>query len=313
MIKQIADTAKSTLDVVKPSSASEIEALKRSDDPNLQKAGQLEADTKAKQAEINNFLATIVHKGLVVIPKAVVKRITESFLHQSEETQQSIKNKLEAVKEKGNLSGEIASVPAFAELSERLVYLDQEPDLKALFEDLLVSTVDSSKAEINHPSFVEILKNLNNQEAQHLKELFGSPHIPIPICNIHVKNKASKDQLIQSYVLPPIPYGAITVAQLEHWERLGLISIRFNKVWGDNNLYQYADSLANMRQVQLSQHNPEEFPSNDNPFVERGCLVFTEFGKQFAQAVGIWNCNTHELAVDVPEAENVEFGTRLDR
>lgn len=166
-------TIKTATEIVKPDSASEILALQNSSDTRLQNAGNYEADTKQKIAETKNFLATIAHGGLVVPLKKVggaVIKIAESFSLHSESTKNAINNKVEHLKSQGILSGEISSIPAFADMAERLVYLDDEPDLKQMFEDLLVSTVDSTKININHPAYVEILKQISNLEALNLKK-----------------------------------------------------------------------------------------------------------------------------------------------
>jgi len=169
-------TIKTAAEIVKPDSASEILALQNSSDTRLQNAGNYEADTKQKIAETKNFLATIAHGGLVVPLKKVggaVIKIAESFSLHSESTKNAINNKVEHLKSQGILSGEISSIPAFADMAERLVYLDEEPDLKQMFEDLLISTVDSTKTNINHPAYVEILKQITNQEALNLKKIFS--------------------------------------------------------------------------------------------------------------------------------------------
>ena len=46
-------------------------------------------------------------------------------------------------------------------MAERLVYLDEEPDLKKMFEDLLISTVDSTKNKHKSPSLCRNLKTNN--------------------------------------------------------------------------------------------------------------------------------------------------------
>lgn len=155
-IKTTTEIVKTTAEVVNPDSVTEIIALQNSDDPRLQNAGNYEADTKQKIAETKNFIATIAHGGLVVPLKKVggaVIKIAESFSLHSESTKNAINKKVEQLKQQGILSGEISSIPAFADMAERLVYLDEEPDLKQMFEDLLVSTVDSTKTNINHPAY----------------------------------------------------------------------------------------------------------------------------------------------------------------
>lgn len=281
-IKTTTEIVKTTAEVVNPDSVTEIIALQNSDDPRLQNAGNYEADTKQKIAETKNFIATIAHGGLVVPLKKVggaVIKIAESFSLHSESTKNAINKKVEQLKQQGVLSGEISSIPAFADMAERLVYLDNEPDLKQMFEDLLISTVDSTKTNINHPAYVEILKQINNQEAKKLKILFEQVEMGIPICNINlITNEQGHYQTIQQYVIPSI-YSDITQKELENWERLKLITINMEVHWTDEQLYSYAQNIVD--EANRTATPPKKFE------LKKGELNFSEFGKNFAKAVGI--------------------------
>ena len=275
-------TIKTATEIVKPDSASEILALQNSSDTRLQNAGNYEADTKQKIAETKNFLATIAHGGLVVPLKKVggaVIKIAESFSLHSESTKNAINNKVEHLKSQGILSGEISSIPAFADMAERLVYLDDEPDLKQMFEDLLVSTVDSTKININHPAYVEILKQISNLEALNLKKIFAySNGKQIPICNIRIVNEDDKWQYDKEYLLPDY-INDISKRELENWERLKLIYIGTDKTLAAKDIYNYAEEFINVNKNKISEPKKLE--------LEQGYLIFTEFGKNFANAVGI--------------------------
>lgn len=275
-------TIKTATEIVKPDSASEILALQNSSDTRLQNAGNYEADTKQKIAETKNFLATIAHGGLVVPLKKVggaVIKIAESFSLHSESTKNAINNKVERLKSQGILSGEISSIPAFADMAERLVYLDEEPDLKQMFEDLLVSTVDSTKININHPAYVEILKQISNLEALNLKKIFAySNGKQIPICNIRIVNEDDKWHYYKEYLLPDY-INDISKRELENWERLKLIYIGTDKTLAAEDIYNYAEEFIKVNKNKISE--PEKLE------LEQGYLIFTEFGKNFANAVGI--------------------------
>ena len=281
-IKTTSEIVKTTTEVIKPDSVAEIHALQHSDDPRLQNAGNYEADTKQKVAEAKNLLVTLVHSGLVLpikMTKGAIVKIVESFSLHSESTKQAINQKIESLKNQGILSGEISSIPAFADMAERLVYLDEEPDLKQMFEDLLISTVDSTKTNINHPAYVEILKQINNQEAKKLKILFEQVEIGIPICNINlITNDQGHYQIIQQYVIPNI-YSDITKKELENWERLKLITIDMEVYWTNDPLYDYAQNIVD--EANKTAASPQKLE------LTKGQLKFTEFGKNFAKAVGI--------------------------
>ncbi|MGP1626745.1 MAG: DUF4393 domain-containing protein [Aggregatibacter segnis] len=281
-IKTTTEIVKTTAEVVNPDSVTEIIALQNSDDPRLQNAGNYEADTKQKIAETKNFIATIAHGGLVVPLKKVggaVIKIAESFSLHSESTKNAINKKVEQLKQQGILSGEISSIPAFADMAERLVYLDNEPDLKKMFEDLLISTIDSTKTNINHPAYVEVLKQIDNQEAINLKLIFQDCHTKLAIANINFSiNEDGQYIPHDQYQLAP-PYSDITRKEIENWERLKLIDIEMDIYLTDDSKYKYIeDEIAKVNETLTPPQKLE---------LVKGTLSFTEFGKNFAKAVGI--------------------------
>lgn len=281
-IKTTSEIVKTTTEVIKPDSVAEIHALQHSDDPRLQNAGNYEADTKQKVAEAKNLLVTLVHSGLVLpikMTKGAIVKIVESFSLHSESTKQSINQKIESLKNQKSLSGEISSIPAFADMAERLVYLDEEPDLKQMFEDLLISTVDLTKTNINHPAYVEILKQITNQEALNLKKIFSFSD-DIPICNVHLVDKKTNNYTLYKEYLLISELSDIPKRELENWERLKLISISIgNSTLAEEGCYDYGKDI-------LKSYNAE-IPESKTLELEKGYLSFTEFGKNFAKAVGI--------------------------
>ena len=281
-IKTTSEIVKTTTEVIKPDSVAEIHALQHSDDPRLQNAGNYEADTKQKVAEAKNLLVTLVHSGLVLpikMTKSAIVKIVESFSLHSESTKQSINQKIESLKNQKSLSGEISSIPAFADMAERLVYLDEEPDLKQMFEDLLISTVDLTKTNINHPAYVEILKQITNQEALNLKKIFSFSD-DIPICNVHLVDKKTNNYTLYKEYLLISELSDIPKRELENWERLKLISISIgNSTLAEEGCYDYGKDI-------LKSYNAE-IPESKTLELEKGYLSFTEFGKNFAKAVGI--------------------------
>lgn len=281
-IKTTAEIVKTTTEVIKPDSVAEIHALQHSDDSRLQNAGNYEADTKQKVAEAKNLLVTLVHSGLVLpikMTKGAIVKIVESFSLHSESTKQAINQKIESLKNQDILSGKISSIPAFADMAERLVYLDEEPDLKQMFEDLLVSTVDSTKTNINHPAYVEILKQITNQEALNLKKIFSFSD-DIPICNVLLVDKKTNNYTLYKEYLLISELSNIPKRELENWERLKLISISIgNSTLAEEGYYDYGKDI-------LKSYNAE-IPESKTLELEKGYLSFTEFGKNFAKAVGI--------------------------
>ena len=281
-IKTTSEIVKTTTEVIKPDSVAEIHALQHSGDPRLQNAGNYEADTKQKVAEAKNLLVTLVHSGLVLpikMTKGAIVKIVESFSLHSESTKQSINQKIESLKNQGILSGKISSIPAFADMAEKLVYLDEEPDLKQMFEDLLISTVDSTKTNINHPAYVEILKQITNQEALNLKKIFSFSH-NLPICNILIKKENNQYKSLKEYIL---------INELGDISKRELISITIgNSSLAKESYYNYAEDILTRYDEELDNiRSSYEKAKSVTLELEKGILSFTDFGKNFAKAVGI--------------------------
>lgn len=172
-------------------------------------------------------------------------------------------------------------------MAERLVYLDEEPDLKQMFEDLLISTVDSTKTNINHPAYVEILKQITNQEALNLKKIFSFSH-NLPICNILIKKENNQYKSLKEYILIN-ELGDISKRELENWERLKLISISIgNSSLAKESYYNYAEDILTRYDEELDNiRSSYEKAKSVTLELEKGILSFTDFGENFAKAVGI--------------------------
>ena len=138
----------------------------------------------------------------------------------------------------------------------------------------------SLKKEHNHPAYVEVLKQINNQEAKNLKLIFQEHNTQLAIVNINlVVDKNGVYNNISQYLLCPPYKSSITRKELENWERLKLIDIRMDVRLTDDSKYEYAeDQITKVNKVLTP---PKKFE------LQKGILSFTEFGKDFAKAVGI--------------------------
>jgi hypothetical protein len=64
-----------------------------------------------------------------------------------------------------------------------LALTHEEPDLKEMYLNLLATAMDGRAANLAHPAFVEIIKQLDSKDARLIREPLQSP-IPIPIVKI---------------------------------------------------------------------------------------------------------------------------------
>lgn len=268
------------LNLIKADTPTNIQAMLDSDNPDLNEAGKIEARLRRKDAEnkekIRNFLPSIINK---IKDGKALKNISDNFNDLPESRKNSIANKSLRLAE-CDKHIEISSIPAFADSVERLHYLEDEPNLAELFEELLISIIDSSKKYINHPAYVEVLKQISNQEAHNLKLIFSHSPNSIAICNFGFKHHNGGTIPLLKYCLP-IPFSEIPAQALENWERLKLIEIVIDLEWiTDDSSYKYIQDI-------LAALEKENTSYTEHLEIRKGVLRFTEFGKNFAKAVGI--------------------------
>ena len=275
-----AEAIEKGLNLLRADTPTNIQAMLNSDNPDLNEAGKIEARLRRKDAEnkekVRNIVPSIIDK---IKGGKALKDISENFNELPKSRKDSIANKSLRLAE-CDKKIEISSIPAFADSIERLHYLEDEPNLAELFEELLISTIDVSQKEHNHPAYVEVLKQINNQEAKNLKLIFQEHNTQLAIVNINlVVDKNGGYNNISQYLLCPPYKSSITRKELENWERLKLIDIRMDVRLTDDSKYKYAeDQITKVNKVLTP---PKKFE------LQKGILSFTEFGKNFAKAVGI--------------------------
>lgn len=267
------------LNLIKADTPTNIQAMLDSDNPDLNEAGKIEARLRRKDAEnkekIRNFLPSLINK---IKGGKALKNISDNFNELPESRKNSIANRSLRLAE-CDKHIEISSIPAFADSVERLHYLEDEPNLAELFEELLISTIDSSQKETNHPAYVEVLKQINNQEAKNLKLIFQEYETQLAIANINLVINEKGHYINQKQYLLSQPYSSITKRELENWERLKLISINMDSYLTDES--EYRDLEDKIKETNKTLPSPRRLE------IKKGILSFTDFGKNFAKAVGI--------------------------
>lgn len=268
------------LGLLRADTATNIQTMLNSDNPDLNEAGKIEARLRRKDAEhkenVRNFFPSVISK---IKGGKALEKISDNFNKLPESRKNSIANKSLRLAE-CDKHIEISSIPAFADSIERLHYLEDEPNLAELFEELLVSTIDSSQKKTNHPAYVEVLKQINNQEAKNLKLIFQDHNTQLAIVNINlVVDKNGGYINFYQYLLCPPYTSSITRKELENWERLKLIDIRMDVHLTDDSEYKYAED--EITEVNKTLTEPKKYE------LQKGILSFTDFGKNFAKAVGI--------------------------
>lgn len=170
-----------------------------------------------------------------------------------------------------------------------LAFTHDEPNLKEMYLNLLATAMDSRASATAHPAFVEIIKQLDSEDAQLIRGALQSD-FPIPIIQIrgNLPNQGGYSVLM-SHVLdltnsitrtamesPQLP------AMIDNWVRLGLVEVAYDKHITDLTRYGWADQRPEL--IRLRQQ-----PRGDESVVayEKGILQCTQLGKRFATAVGL--------------------------
>lgn len=170
-----------------------------------------------------------------------------------------------------------------------LAFTHEEPNLKEMYLNLLKTSMDGRSASLAHPAFVEIIKQLDSEDARLVQGVLQS-RISIPIIQIHRKLKdGSGYNLLVQHLLDlknsvtgaPIEDPQLP-AMVDNWIRLGLVNVAYDKHLVDVAHYSWVEQRPEF--LRLSQ-----VPQLDGARVEyqKGYMERTELGKRFAQAIGL--------------------------
>lgn len=172
-----------------------------------------------------------------------------------------------------------------------LAFSHEEPNLKEMYLSLLANAMDSRNAPDVHPAFVEIIKQLNSEEARLLPGILHSTN-PIAIVEIR-KIETSKPgwSVLQTHVLNLRDQGSNVpvedprmAAKVDNWVRLGLVGVDYDTaaIDSEKNPYDWVEKRPEyqrfLQQIQLD---------NVKVTFEKGVLVRTSLGEQFAHAAGL--------------------------
>lgn len=169
-----------------------------------------------------------------------------------------------------------------------LAFAHEEPNLKELFLELLAGAMDKNRAKLAHPAFVEILRQLESEEARLIKGVLTSDILPIASLIRSNTQKVSQVVLkwhildIRNQAKEPAIIDGLA-AMIDNWARLGLITVDYGSTLTDDSRYGW---LADRPEMKLQSPEPEG--SDFKLDWRKGILFPTELGKQFARAVGLF-------------------------
>ncbi|MCY7147342.1 DUF4393 domain-containing protein [Streptococcus gordonii] len=157
-------------------------------------------------------------------------------------------------------------------------YYIEEEELRSMFAKILSSSFDNRKNSVIHPSFVEIIKQLDVTDArilQSLKEHDYAIDSPIPCMKAVVKSDEGTKMIFPIIYFIDGSEGLDQLApSLTNLERLGLVRIKSDIYSANDSDY---DFIRNNIFVQHVLGNHPEIS------VEKMCFSITPLGKNFLE------------------------------
>lgn len=164
---------------------------------------------------------------------------------------------------------------------QALVFTHDEQDLRDMFLNLIATSMDERIQEKAHPAFVEIVKQLDGNEARYLKSILsGNTTISLG----EIRSVGDEYHVLERNVinLRTVTGEAAVDPQfavwVDNWVRLGLFTSSFTTYMVNPDSYNWLET------------RPEYLRHVDNGIVPnpaKGVLERTSFGTQFAIAIGI--------------------------
>lgn len=170
-----------------------------------------------------------------------------------------------------------------------LAFTHEEPNLKDMYLNLLATSMDGRSASNAHPAFVEIIKQLDSEDARLVRGVLKSPGA-IPIVQIRRRNKngSSYRVLIQHLLNIKNTVTGVPVedpqlpSMIDNWIRLGLVEVAYDKHISAAGQYSWADQRPEFLRLSQVEHSDEVKVE-----YQEGIMQRTELGIRFAKAIGL--------------------------
>lgn len=195
-------------------------------------------------------------------------------------TAKAVREKAEKIPEEKLTEPEpYVAIPTVQQLS----YCYDSEELREMYANLLVSSMNIDTKQAVHPSFVDIIKQLSPMDAKVLEAMKQVQSV-IPVVTVRLNFKESKsfNELLIDYSIDLFQlFGdtSILSASLQNLDRLGIIKIRYDQMVKPDERYNAFYEDAVYKKLMTS------FGSKENTDItfSKGLIELTEFGKTFCQ------------------------------
>jgi len=245
---------------------------------------------KVKEAGLNLGQAALTITKTInnaLLPLAAVNfAFDKARIYFSETFQQDIAQKAsnippeQIIEPKASIAG-----PAL----QGLAFTHEEENLKDMYLSLLATAMDGRVATDAHPAFVEIIKQLNSEEADLIRGVLQS-QTPIAITEVRI-TEVGKDgwgtltthllNLTDTNTKLPVEISRAP-AMVDNWIRLGLVDVDYAKHLNAENSYAWINDRPEVVRFRQKYENETKKISFQN-----GIIARTALGIQFAKAVGL--------------------------
>ncbi|ESS71274.1 hypothetical protein MGMO_112c00130 [Methyloglobulus morosus KoM1] len=139
-------------------------------------------------------------------------------------------------------------------IAEKLSYVTND-ELSEMYIELLVKASQAPKANVVHPSFVNIINNISPDEAVLLKSVMHLPGIPFIEVRLQYKEK-NEWQTLNSMIpglfcLTELHYPENVHAYISNLEGLGIFQVRQDIFMVGENIYEPLEEDAKIRYSEL--------------------------------------------------------------
>lgn len=235
-------------------------------------------DTR-KEIYKDGIKPTVVETGktLSLVPRVVKNALAKVEMwcinreFMVKEFELELQRKLENKKEENIVD---ADPSIFIPSAQAISYTWEKEDIRQLYLNLMASDMDKEKKEIVHPSFSELIKQMDSTDVKIFTNIYNKRRIPLCILS---KKEAEGKTLILDYLLSGDFYINISenkvIKSLNNLERLKLIEIYKDEYFTDNTCYL---PIENGKEIQKY-----KFEFLDKLEITKGYIKKTEYGKDF--------------------------------
>ena len=187
------------------------------------------------------------------------------------ELEQELQKKLESKDEKNIVE---ADPSIFIPAVQAVSYNWNKEDIRQLYLNLMASDMDITKKEIVHPSFSDVIKQMDTTDVKIFTKIYEKRTIPIYV----LKKKENEGEIpVLDCLLTDDFYVNYSekkvIKSLNNLERLKLIKILDDQYYVDDEIY---DSIANGNRI--IKYKSEFLDKLD---IKKGMIKQTEFGRDF--------------------------------